>query len=69
MSILPTKILLATDGSEDAARAAEVAVELSKVSGSGLHLVFVGKDVYSEAMAYPEPTSPAWVGQKDPVLI
>jgi nucleotide-binding universal stress UspA family protein len=69
MSILPTKILLATDGSEDAARAAEVAVELSKVSGSELHLVFVGKDAYSEAMAYPEPTSPAWVGQKDPVLI
>jgi nucleotide-binding universal stress UspA family protein len=69
MSIFPAKILLASDGSEDAAYAMEVAVELSKVSASELHLVFVGKDAYSEAMAYPEPTSPAWVGQEDPVLM
>ena len=69
MSIFPTKILLATDGSEDAAHATEVAVELSEVSKSELHVVYVGKEAYSEAMAYPEPTGPEWSGQEDPVLM
>ena len=69
MSIFPTKILLATDGSEDAAHATEVAVELSKITGSELHVVYVGKDAYSETFAYPESTDPGWVEQEDPVLI
>jgi len=69
MSIFPTKILLATDGSEDATYATEVAVELSKLSGSQLHVVYVGKDAYSETFAYPESTDPGWVEQEDPVLI
>ena len=41
MSIFPTKILLATDGSEDAALAAEAAVELSLQSGSEVHVAYV----------------------------
>jgi nucleotide-binding universal stress UspA family protein len=41
MSIFPTKILLATDGSEDAALAARAAVDLSIRSGSQLHVVHV----------------------------
>jgi len=69
MSIFPTKILLATDGSEDAAHATEVAVELSKITGSELHVVYVGKDAYSETLAYPESTDPGWVEGEDPVLI
>jgi nucleotide-binding universal stress UspA family protein len=39
MSDFPTKILLATDGSEDAALASRAAVELSVRSGSELHVV------------------------------
>ena len=69
MSIFPTKLLLATEGSEDAAHATEVAVELSKISGSELHVVYVGKDAYSETLAYPEFTDPGWVEREDPVLI
>jgi nucleotide-binding universal stress UspA family protein len=41
MNIFPTKILLATDGSEDAQLAAGTAVDLSKKLGSELHVVYV----------------------------
>ena len=41
MNFFPTTILLATDGSEEAARATEVATELSKETGSEVHLVYV----------------------------
>jgi nucleotide-binding universal stress UspA family protein len=47
MSVFPTKILLATDGSEDAAEAREAAVDLARRSGSELHLVHVWHDVPS----------------------
>ena len=39
MSIFPTKILLATDGSEDAELAATNALALAKQTGSELHLI------------------------------
>jgi nucleotide-binding universal stress UspA family protein len=45
MSVFPTRILLATSGSEDAARATEAAVDLSAKSGSELHVVHVWHDV------------------------
>jgi len=41
MNHLPTKILLATDGSEDAAQAREAAVDLAGKSSSELHVVHV----------------------------
>lgn len=41
MEGLPTKILLATDGSEDAALAARAAKEISEGTGSELHVVHV----------------------------
>ena len=41
MSIFPTKILLATDGSEEASWAARTAVELANKTGSDLHVAFV----------------------------
>ena len=41
VSTLPTRILLATDGSEDAALAARAAADLSKETGSELHVVHV----------------------------
>jgi nucleotide-binding universal stress UspA family protein len=47
MSEFPTKILVATDGSEDAAVAREAAVDLARRSGSELHLVHVWHDVPS----------------------
>ncbi|MDQ3910862.1 MAG: universal stress protein [Actinomycetota bacterium] len=39
MSIFPTKILLATDGSEDAKLAASASIELAQKTGSELHVV------------------------------
>jgi nucleotide-binding universal stress UspA family protein len=41
MSTFPTKILLATDASEDARRAAQMASDLATVSGSELHVLHV----------------------------
>ncbi len=41
MSIFPTTILLATDGSEEAELAASTAAELAERTGSELHVVFV----------------------------
>ncbi len=43
MSIFPTKILLATDGSEEAALAASSATDLAKSTASELHVVHVGE--------------------------
>ena len=42
MSIFPTRILLATDGSKEAERAALRAVELAEKTDSELHVVHVG---------------------------
>jgi nucleotide-binding universal stress UspA family protein len=45
MSVFPTRILLATDGSEDAARATEAAADLANRTGSELHVAHVWHDV------------------------
>src|SRR5215208_1632051 len=42
MSIFPTKILLATDGSENASLASSTATDLAKSTISELHVVYVG---------------------------
>ncbi len=39
MSIFPTKILLATDGSDEAALAAKTAADIAEKTGSELHIV------------------------------
>ncbi len=41
MSIFPTKVLLATDGSDEAVLASRTAVDLAQKTGSELHVVFV----------------------------
>ncbi|MDQ3834211.1 MAG: universal stress protein [Actinomycetota bacterium] len=69
MSIFPTRILLATDGSENVAHATDVAVQLSKVTGSELHVVYVGEDAYSATLLYPETTDPGGVAWEDPTLL
>lgn len=53
MSIFPTKILLATDGSKDAGLAASTAIEIANKTGSELHVVYVGEFVPSPH-AYPD---------------
>ena len=58
MSVFPTTILLAIDGSQEAKRATEAAVELSKGTGSEMHVVYVspapaqliGHHLYSDEM-------------------
>lgn len=42
MSMFPTKILLAVDGSEEAEGAARAGVDLSNKTGSELHVIYVG---------------------------
>jgi nucleotide-binding universal stress UspA family protein len=51
MSFFPRKILLATDGSEEATLATEAATELSKNTASELHLAYVLPT--PERLAYP----------------
>ena len=41
MSVFPTTILLATDGSDEAKMATQAATELSRETGSEVHLVYV----------------------------
>jgi nucleotide-binding universal stress UspA family protein len=54
MSIFPTKILLATDGSEEAALAARTAADIAEKTSSELHLVLVGLSVSHIGMGPPE---------------
>ena len=63
MNVFPTRILLASDGSESGAYATEVAVELSEKTHSELHVLYVGED--STALLYPQAADPAWVVQED----
>lgn len=39
----PTKVLLATDGSEDAGSATQAAIDLSNQTGAELHVIYVGR--------------------------
>ena len=52
MSDFPAKILLATDGSEDAELAARTAISLAEDTGAELHVVHVGET----HRIYPAPT-------------
>lgn len=54
MSIFPTKILLATDGSEEAALAARTAMDVADGTDSELHVVFVELPAAYVGMGPPE---------------
>jgi nucleotide-binding universal stress UspA family protein len=69
MSTFPTKILLASDSSDTAAHAMDLAVELCEQTGSQLHLVYVGEDAYSATLISPEAADLEGVAREDPVLI
>src|SRR5215218_4352869 len=71
MSIFPTKILLATDGSTEAELAARSAVDLSQKTDSELHVIHVmdvAKVGLSMAVLYSEATDPEGIKLPDPVL-
>ncbi len=42
MNTFPTKILLATDASQDALRASQMASDIANISGSELHVLHIG---------------------------
>jgi nucleotide-binding universal stress UspA family protein len=68
MSIFPTKILLATDGSSEAELATRTAVDLAQETGSELHVIHV-LDIAQMAMLDAEATVPfGGVEQPDPIL-
>jgi nucleotide-binding universal stress UspA family protein len=50
MSIFPTRILLATEGSEEATWAAQTAIDLANKTGSELHVVYTDTLPYSPAL-------------------
>ena len=56
MSMFPTKILVAVDGSDSSDPALRAAAELSEKTGSEVNVIYVGKDVPTPA-AYDEPSS------------
>ena len=64
MSIFPTKVVLAIDGSKEASRAAEAAVELCEKTGSELHVVHVGEDFYLTAVTDLDMVAQTWVAQE-----
>ena len=54
MSIFPTRILVATDGSEEAQLAATTAADLAQRTNSELHVVTVGPDLpFYELVEHP----------------
>lgn len=65
MSIFPTKILLATDGSSEARLAARTATDLAQKTDSELHAVHIVDAASSVALLYPETAGPAWLDKKE----
>jgi nucleotide-binding universal stress UspA family protein len=68
MSIFPTRILLATDGSAEAEVATGTAVDLARMSDSELHVVHVLDVAPSPALLYPEATDPEGAEVSDQAL-
>ncbi len=56
MSLFPTNILLATDGSENSLPALRAAADLSASTGSGIHVIYVGKGI-SKPANYNDPST------------
>ena len=67
MSIFPTKVLLATDGSSEAELATLTAADLAQKTGSELNVILV-LDGAPTAMLYPEATDSEGVERRDPFL-
>jgi nucleotide-binding universal stress UspA family protein len=67
MSIFPTKILLATDGSSEARLASRTALDLAQKTDSELHVIHVF-DVALIALLYPEATDSKGVKVPEAIL-
>ena|SRR5215211_1649817 len=67
MSIFPTRILLASDGSSEAELATRTAVDLARMSESELHVIYVLNAIPS-ALLYPETIDLEGVEMPDPEL-
>ena len=67
MSIFPTKILLASDGSSEAELATRTAVDLARMSDSELHVTYV-LNVIPSALLYSQATDPEGIEMPDPIL-
>ncbi len=65
MSIFPTTILLATDGSEEAQLAATTAADLAQKTDSELHVLTVGPDLPLYELPSTPPTSKMCYGKTD----
>ena len=63
MSIFPTTVLLATDGSKDAELATTTAVDLANSTSSELHIVLVEEEAY----AYDDPSHRSAVPRGYPI--
>src|SRR5215204_2807001 len=70
MSMFPTKILLATDGSEDAKLAARTAADWARKTSSELHVVYVGgAGFYETPLVDFAPVEPTGVAREYPDLL
>ena len=70
MTLFPTKIVLATDGSEDANQAARTAADLAQKTSSELHVVYVGGEGFYETPLVDLATlEPTWIAREYPDLI
>ncbi len=68
MSIFPTKILVATDGSKEAELAARTAADLAEKTASELHLVHVF-GIAPWYPVYPGATTPEWAVQEQAPML
>jgi nucleotide-binding universal stress UspA family protein len=65
MSIFPTKILVATDGSEEAALALTTAADLAKSTNSELHIAYVFPTTVQRPFPNPITARPAEVLERE----
>ncbi len=63
--VFPAKILLCTDGSEDAALAAQTAADLVERTGSELHVAHAGWALYRSYAGWPVAPFPPGVSQSE----
>jgi nucleotide-binding universal stress UspA family protein len=65
MSIFPTKILVATDGSEEAALALTTAADLAKSTNSELHIAYVFPTTVQRPFPNPITARPAEILERE----
>ena len=63
--VFPAKILLCTDGSEDAALAAQTAADMVERTGSELHVAYAGWALHRAYTGWPVAPLPPGVSQEE----